>query len=104
MEDRSAMSNIMRRTPPLPVALVMIESASKRDRFVKILYSANIKVEQAQSTQTALASLESHTHALMFTDSLGLIRNGRLLHAGAATHMAMAVGFLWTALPIVSAA
>jgi len=87
MEDRSAMSNIMRRTPLLPVALVMMESASKRNRFVKILHNANIEVEQAQTTQTALASLESHIHALMFTDSLGLIRNGRLLHAGAATHM-----------------
>jgi two-component system cell cycle response regulator len=87
MEDRSAMSNIMRRIPPLPVALVMMESASKRDRFIKILHGADVEVEQAQSTRIALASLESHTHALLFTDSLGLIRNGRLLHAGAATHM-----------------
>ncbi len=87
MEDRSAMSSIMRRTPPLPVALLMMDSASMRERFVKILHNANIEVEQAQSMQTALVSLESRIHALMFTDSLVLIRNGRLLHAGAATHM-----------------
>jgi len=87
MEDRSVMSSIMRRTPPLPVALVMIESTSLRERFVKILHNANIEVEQAHSNQTALASLESRIHALLFTDSLDLIRNGRLLHAGAATHM-----------------
>jgi len=86
MEDRSAMTSIMRRTPPLPVALVMIES-SPRERFVKILHNANIEVEQAPDKQTALASLESRIHALLFTDSLDLIRSGRLLHAGAVTHM-----------------
>jgi len=92
MEDRSAMSSIMRRTPPLPVALVMIESTSLRERFAKILHNANIEVEQAQSKQAALASLESRIHALLFTDSLDLIRNGRLLHAGAATHMVYVEG------------
>jgi diguanylate cyclase (GGDEF)-like protein len=81
------MSSIMRRTPPLPVALVMIESASLRERFVKILHNANIEIEQAQTRQSALASLESRIPALLFTDSLDLIRNGRLLHTGAATHM-----------------
>ena len=87
VEDSSAMSRIMRRSPPIPVALVMIESQATRERFLKLLRNANIDVEEASTAAEALSSLEARVHALMFTDHLDLIRQARQLHAGAATHM-----------------
>jgi two-component system cell cycle response regulator len=86
-EDRSAMSSIMRRTPPLPAALLMIESSSTRERFEKLLSNANIEIEAAESTADALARLEARIHALLFTDRLDLIQEARRLHAGSATHI-----------------
>lgn len=89
VENASAMSTIMRRCPPIPVALVMIESQTVRTRFAKLLRNANIDIEEAPSTTAALAKLEARIHALLFTDQLDLIREARQLHAGAATHMVL---------------
>ena len=86
-EDASAMSSIMRRMPPHPVALVMIESPAAHERFVKLLGNANIEIDVVPNRADALAKLASRVHALLFTDSLTLISEARKLHAGAATHI-----------------
>src|SRR5262245_25847351 len=86
-EDASAMSSIMRRMPPHPVALVMIESAPAHERFVKLLGNANIGIDEAADRADALAKLARRVHALLFTDCLTLITEARKLHAGAATHI-----------------
>ena len=86
-EDGSAMSSIMRRMPPHPVALVMIESKLTRERFVNLLGNANIEVDEVHNGADALAKLASRVHALLFTDRLMLISEARQLHAGAATHI-----------------
>jgi diguanylate cyclase (GGDEF)-like protein len=87
VEGDSAMSRIMRRSPPIPVALVMIEAQATRERFLKLLRNANIDVETVSTAAQALTSLEARVHALMFTDCLDVIRQARQLYAGAATHM-----------------
>jgi diguanylate cyclase (GGDEF)-like protein len=86
-EDASAMSSIMRRMPPHPVALVMIEAQPAHERFVKLLGNANIDIDAARDPADALAKLASRVHALLFTDCLNLISEARKLHAGAATHI-----------------
>jgi two-component system cell cycle response regulator len=86
-QDRSAMSSIMRRTPPAPVALLMIDCPSARERFAKLLRNANIEIEEANGARVALPELERRIHSVMFTDCLELIRDARQLHAGAATHI-----------------
>jgi diguanylate cyclase (GGDEF)-like protein len=86
-EDRSALSSILRRHPPVPVALLMIGTDSVRERFVKLLENANIEIECATSTTDALARLEATTHALLFTERLELVQAARQLHAGSATHI-----------------
>ncbi len=86
-QDRSAMSSIMRRTPPAPAALLMIDSPAARERFEKLLRNANIDIEAAATSKSALVQLERRIHAVMFTDRLDLIRDARQLHAGAATHI-----------------
>ena len=86
-EDRSALSSILRRHPPVPVALLMIASSPVRERFVKLLENANIQIECASSTPDALARLEATTHALLFTERLELVQAARQLHAGSATHI-----------------
>jgi len=86
-EDRSALSNVLRRHPPVPVALLVLGSDEVRARFVKWLLNANIEVEPVASTTEALASLEARTHALLFTDQLDLVQAMRQLHAGSATHV-----------------
>lgn len=86
-EDPSAMSSILRRHPPLPAALVRLESDSVRERLLKWLQNANIEIECASSTTQALAALEARTHALLFTDRLELVQATRQLHAGSATHV-----------------
>jgi two-component system, cell cycle response regulator len=86
-EDRSALSSILRRHPPVPVALLMIDADSVRERFVKLLENANIEIERATSTTDALARLEATTHALLFTERLELVQAARQLHAGSATHI-----------------
>jgi two-component system, cell cycle response regulator len=86
-EDRSALSNVLRRHPPIPVALLALRSEEVRERFVKWLLNANIEVEPVDSTTEALANLEARTHALLFTDQLDLVQALRQLHAGSATHV-----------------
>jgi two-component system cell cycle response regulator len=86
-EDHSALSNVLRRHPPVPVALLVLEPEEIRARFVKWLLNANIEVEPVASTAEALASLEARTHALLFTDQLDLVQAMRQLHAGSATHV-----------------
>ncbi len=86
-EDRSALSSMMRRHPPIPVALLAIRPESVRDRFVKWLRNANIEIESVASTPDALAMLEARTHALLFTDRLELVQAARQLYAGSATHV-----------------
>jgi two-component system, cell cycle response regulator len=86
-QDRSAMSTIMRRTPPAPVALLMIDDARPQERFVKLLGNANIEIASAETLADALATLERHMPAVLFTNRLELIRAARQLHAGAATHV-----------------
>ncbi len=86
-EDQSALSNVLRRHPPIPVALLVLASEEVSARFVKWLLNANIEVEPVSSTREALASLEARTHALLFTDQLDLVQAMRQLHAGSATHV-----------------
>jgi two-component system cell cycle response regulator len=86
-EDRSALSSVLRRHPPAPIALLMMSSEAARERFVKCLENANIEIEFAASTPDALARLESRTHALLFTDRLELTQAARQLYAGSATHI-----------------
>ncbi len=86
-EDRSALSSVLRRHPPAPVALLMMSSEAARERCVKWLGNANIEIESAASTLDALARLEARTHALLFTDHLELTQAARQLYAGSATHI-----------------
>ncbi|MGH8302734.1 MAG: diguanylate cyclase [Steroidobacteraceae bacterium] len=86
-EDQSALSNVLRRHPPIPVALLVLGPEDVRARFVKWLLNANIEVEPVASTTEALASLGARTHALLFTDQLDLVQAMRQLHAGSATHV-----------------
>jgi two-component system, cell cycle response regulator len=86
-QDPSAMSSVMRRSPPAPVALVTIDSPATRSRFVKLLQNANVEIEEANDPAAALLQLEERVHAVMFTDRVDLTRSARQLHAGAATHI-----------------
>jgi two-component system cell cycle response regulator len=86
-EDHSTLSSIMRRNPPVPVALVALEPAQVRERFVKWLRNANIDIDLASSATDALVRLGERTHALLFTDRLELVQAVRQLHAGSATHV-----------------
>ena len=86
-EDGSVLSNVLRRHPPIPVALLALGSQEVRERFVKWLLNANIEVEPVDSTTEALTSLEARTYALLFTDRLDLVQAMRQLHAGSATHV-----------------
>jgi diguanylate cyclase (GGDEF)-like protein len=86
-DDGSAMSSIMRRMPPHPVALVMIESRPTHERFVKLLGNANIELDEVDNSADALERLAARVHALLFTDCLSLVREARQLPAGAATHI-----------------
>ncbi|HEY1891365.1 MAG TPA: diguanylate cyclase [Steroidobacteraceae bacterium] len=86
-EDQSVLSNVLRRHPPIPVALLALGSHEVRERFVKWLLNANIEVEPVDSTTEALTSLEARTYALLFTDHLDLVQSTRQLHAGSATHV-----------------
>lgn len=86
-QDTSAMATILHRLPPTPAALLMIEAEVTRDRFAKLLSVTNVKLDQATGIEEALAQLGTSIHALMFTDSLELIRRARQLPSGAATHI-----------------
>lgn len=85
--DTSTMSSILRRHPPVPVALIVFESDRTREGFAKWLRNANIEIECAASTTEALARLEGRNHALLFTDRLELVQATRQLYAGSATHV-----------------
>jgi two-component system, cell cycle response regulator len=74
--------------PRTPAALIMIQSKPTRERFVKLLERANVEMDQAEGHQIALESLAAHVHAVMFTDSIELVRSARKLSTGAATHIA----------------
>jgi diguanylate cyclase (GGDEF)-like protein len=86
-EDHSTLSSILRRNPPVPVALLSLASQEVRERFVKWLRNANIEIECAASATDALVALEERTHALLFTDRPELVQAVRQLHAGSATHV-----------------
>jgi len=86
-EDHSTLSTILRRNPPVPVALLALGSEEVRERFVKWLGNANIEVELAPSATEALVLLGRRTHALLFTDRLELVQAVRQLHAGSASHV-----------------
>ena len=86
-EDHSTLSSILRRHPPVPVALLSLGSDEVRERFVKWLGNANIEIECAVSATDALVTLEKRRHALLFTDRLELAQAVRQLHAGSATHV-----------------
>lgn len=86
-EDHSTLSSILRRHPPMPVALLSLASDEVRKRFRKWLRNANIEIECAVSATEALVMLEQRTHALLFTDRLELVQAVRQLHAGSATHV-----------------
>jgi diguanylate cyclase (GGDEF)-like protein len=90
--DASTLSNILKRTPPVPVALVMIGVISTRERFVKLLNNAEIETEVSDSARTALRSLFERVHAVLFTDQLELVRAARQLQAGSATHIVFVEG------------
>lgn len=86
-QDRSAMSMILRRTPPMPAALVMIDAEGVRDRFAKLLRNANIEMDETRDLASALSRLKEQIHAVLFTDRIEMIVATRRLHAGAATHV-----------------
>jgi two-component system, cell cycle response regulator len=86
-EDHSTLSSILRRNPPVPVALLALGSEEVRERFVKWLGNANIELELAPSATDALVMLSKRTHALLFTDRLELVQAVRQLHAGSASHV-----------------
>jgi diguanylate cyclase (GGDEF)-like protein len=81
-------SDLTQVEPRTPAALIMIQSRLTRERFVKLLSRANVETEMAGSYQGALESLAARVHAVMFTDSIELIRSARKLSTGTATHIA----------------
>ncbi len=89
VEDQtpSGLSSLLRRTPPSPAALVMIESDAIRERYVKLLGTADVQADVAVDPSAALRLLNEKIHALLFTDRLELIAHARQLDAGSATHM-----------------
>jgi two-component system, cell cycle response regulator len=83
----AGLSGLLRRTPPSPAALVMIDSAEIRERYLKLLGMADIETEVAANGSEALLLLTEKIHALLFTDRLDLIAAARQLEAGSATHV-----------------
>jgi diguanylate cyclase (GGDEF)-like protein len=83
----SGLSGLLRRTPPSPVALLMIDSAEIRERYLKVLGMADVATEIANDAPDALVRLADKIHALLFTDRLDLIKHVRQLAAGSATHV-----------------
>jgi diguanylate cyclase (GGDEF)-like protein len=87
-EPDSAASHSTHVEPRTPAALIMIQPKLTRERFVKLLNRANVEMDLADSYQGALESLAARVHAVMFTDSIELIRSARKLSTGTATHIA----------------
>lgn len=85
--DEPTLSGILSRTPPIPVALVMIHCSSTRERYIKVLNNAEIETEVGTSAHDALRSVAERIHALLFTDDLELVRAARQLETGSATHI-----------------
>jgi two-component system cell cycle response regulator len=85
--DSSSLSSLLSRTPPTPAALVAIEAATTRERFIKLLGTTDIDVELAEDPNDALRKLAERTHAVLFTDRAELIRATRQLNCGSAIHV-----------------
>jgi CheY-like chemotaxis protein len=83
----SARATLMLRSPPIPAALLLIETPQTRDRFISLLEMANLETDVPASASDALERLATRVHALLFTDDLELIRGARQLPSGAATHI-----------------
>jgi len=83
----AGLSGLLRRTPPSPTALLMIDSAATRERYLKVLKMADVATEIAADAPEAMLSLTEKIHALLFTDRLDLISGARQLQAGSATHV-----------------
>ena len=85
--DETQVAGLMGRTPPVPIALLMIDAPRSRERLTKLLHGAKVEIEEARDAEKALGCLAQRTHALMFTDNLQLIQRARHLATGAATHI-----------------
>jgi diguanylate cyclase (GGDEF)-like protein len=85
--EDSTLAGILSRSPPIPVALVMIRSDSTRERHVKVLNNAEIETEIVADSREAIGRLAEHIHAVLFTDQLELVREARQLEMGSATHI-----------------
>jgi diguanylate cyclase (GGDEF)-like protein len=85
--DDATLSSLLTRTPPTPAALVMIQEGAVRERYLKVLHHAGIEAELAPDLTQATIQLNTRVHALLFTDTLDLVRTVRQLQAGAATHV-----------------
>jgi two-component system cell cycle response regulator len=85
--DDGTLSGLFTRTPPLPAALLWIQEVPVRERYLTLLHHAGIPTEVAPDPCQAVVQLEARTHALLFTDTLELIREIRHVDAGAATHV-----------------
>jgi diguanylate cyclase (GGDEF)-like protein len=83
----AGLSGLLRRSPPSPTALLVIDSAEVRERYLKVLGMADVETEIATDAQDALLRLTGKIHALLFTDKLELITQVRQLEAGSATHV-----------------
>jgi diguanylate cyclase (GGDEF)-like protein len=91
-DQGSGLSSLLSRTPPIPAALVLIESPAVRERYLKLLQTADIDIDAASDARDALARLAARIHALLFTDRLDLIKEARLLSTGSATHIVFICG------------
>lgn len=83
----SGLSGLLRRSPPSPAALLMIDSREVRERYLKVLGMADVETEVAVDGHDALLRLTDTIHALLFTDRVELITQVRQLEAGSATHV-----------------
>src|SRR3954471_10313444 len=83
----AGLSGLLRRSPPSPAALLMIDSPEIRERYLKVLGMADVTTEIAYDVPDALVRLTDKIHALLFTDRLNLITQVRQLTAGSATHV-----------------
>jgi len=86
-EDDVSLTSILSRTPPTPAALVVIQNAAVRERYLKVLHNARIDTEVASDATDACVQLAARIHALLFTDQLDMIAAVRQLSSGAATHV-----------------
>jgi two-component system cell cycle response regulator len=86
-QSSAGLSTLLRRTPPSPAALVMIDSVEVRERYLKVLGMADIETETATDANEARLRLNEKIHALLFTDRRDLIAESRQLEAGSATHI-----------------